>query len=616
MTKAINFIKRWTASCCAVLFAILCWGVVPQTVFAEKNTQYHTVANVSLGERTLFATTSIIAQLNETQSELRFWLYADRLKKSPQAMDEISARWIYPGEESLGGIQITEVRIDGQKRRVSIERTNPKSAQALDVHGSEALVRFPEGLRTGTHRIDIKYKLRLPERFGRLGMARDSLSLLGPWYPLLVQQGSPFDSASIHRVDVQLKEQGWIWSPKKSSAQRLSLETGGPYIPLQLSDEQCLQHTRSGATQIALHSRDCVYESPSADRRNEFGLDDLVAVKSLELLQKNLRQVRLTLAAFGLPVPETFPMTVGHSRTELAATVPGGVIISDRLFQIFPIQAMRAFHERALRGAMFEYAANLWLKEFVPACDLAVNQELLAGILSDLNEAREHQKKRSPRDLVGFAAFHPAVDQLLYAPQVAFDDVFFWQNTTDHFRDKPTRAYRNIAQGRRILEHLRDVLSVQEQERFNRAMLDGHHSIRQALREIKPVALGYLPDWFDGPNRPVNYRLGKWRSRSLGKGKGYVHEIEVFRDGALFREVVTVQAVDEDGKVLRGTWDERKKRGVVILHSDAPLDEVEIDPDMRLVQSAAVADGHPRADDASNHAFRPPLLQAFGLNVF
>src|SRR5690606_5609882 len=124
------------------------------------------------------------------------------------------------------------------------------------------------------------------------------------------------------------------------------------------------------------------------------------------------------------------------------------------------------FHRRALRRALFRHLASP-LGAIDPPADRGWAADLRAVVLVDLDEARRHSGAQTPQELLGLFAFHPAVDQLLYAPQIAFEDAYFAAiEERDPFRDDPVRARAPLSSGRRILESARDALSEEALARF------------------------------------------------------------------------------------------------------------------------------------------------------
>ncbi|MFW5921616.1 MAG: hypothetical protein ACOCUS_07230, partial [Polyangiales bacterium] len=359
------------------------------------------------------------------------------------------------------------------------------------------------------------------------------------------------------------------------------------------------------------------YDPPPADARGLERLDDVVRIDTVGLAANVAEQALTTLRAVGWPGrAEHVDFVVVPSRTELASVAPGLVLVSDRLFEVFPLELTRAFHDRALRRAIFRSVVADETAAREPPADRPWAADLRAALLNDLDAARREHDVTTTQDLIGWAGFHPAVDQLLYAPQIAFVDVFFGTvDEPDPWRADPARSRRPRASGRRILEMARSALGEERFEPFARGLLaEGPVSAREALARAAPDMVGRLPVWLAAPGLEVNYRLGEIDSRRLPDG-GFRHRIEVVREGAERPEPVVVEVEDEDGDVERVTWKGVEQRGVVEVETAAALDDVRLDPERRLVQSPSLTSGHPRHDDATQHPWKPPILRAFGLSV-
>jgi hypothetical protein len=137
--------------------------------------------------------------------------------------------------------------------------------------------------------------------------------------------------------------------------------------------------------------------------------------------------------------------------------------------------------------------------------------------------------------------------------------------------------------------------------------------VRAALGRLEDDPDGLLAGWLAYATLEVNYRLGEIVSEPVPEG--FRHRIEVIRDGDLRIEPVEVEVEDAAGHRVVGTWDGHGERGIVEVITAEPRSGVTIDPRHRLPQSAAIADGHPRADDATSQPFRLPILSAFALDL-
>ena len=584
------------------------------TAFAAEPQAYRVSAELDVQGGILRVRQDVRVRVAAAETFVRLWVYADRLSQAPSDMEERSWRWIYPGEVSLGRLRVSDLRVDGQRvafRWRPVSRWDPDDrAQS----GSDIYVPIASASeRTVT--ISLRYRLRIPARFGRLGIAKGLASLAAPWYPLVVNRGVWMYRVP-HHVRVRL-------SPR-SRAKRVLL--GGllcqdeecvadqdcSYVPFVVGSELSPVSTLVDGVRLTWVSPPGMPVKPPPVKSRSDTLD-LLALDKMSLARDVLRDVVATARLYGVPTPPSFQLVTVPSRTELAATASGWVIASDRLFEIFPLEAIREFHMRALRHALFDQLAEYAYASHEPAADRAWAVPLRAAMLADLDALRRQSPAQMPGQVVGLLAFHPAVDQLLYAPQIAFADSYFSSGDLDYrFRDDPRIARRAYSSGRRLLTYVQAFGAVRWKELV--APLLKTTPARQVLRRHLPRALAQLPGWLRAPRLSVNYRLGKIHSWQLKSGR-WRHRVEIFRDGAQRVEPVEVEIEDERGARVRGYWTAPGNRGVVTIDTAHARRAVRLDPRKRLSQSARLAPGHPRADDATEQPWRPPLLNGFGLSL-
>ncbi len=562
----------------------------------------------------------VAVRVAEGEDHVTLWVYADRLAVVPAALDEQSFRAVYPGERARGGVTLREVRVGGRAAEARRRRDDHAAGRVRDTSGAV----YDVPVEPGPARVlmlALRFRVNVPQRYGRLGRVDGLLSLAGPWYPLVVTDAA-WDFRVPQHVEITLEDGGDLVAGEgpvsHGGAVHDALASFVPVLaaPRLREVHRAVPERRGGAPSLAGTALRVVMLAPDAasapDLREveRFVCDDDAIDRAAHVLE----EVAITLRAAGLPL-STRPVTalVVPSRTELAAVAPGVLLLSDRFGEVAPIDATGRFHERAVARALLRALVTPASTRLEPPADRPFADDLRAALLADLDEARRHGHALTVQELLGFAAFHPVVDQLLYAPQIPFPEVYFGGlEEQERFRDDPMRAFAPRAGGRRLLESARDAHGAGFAAVAS-ALLDGRTPAREALAR-GAVEAGRIDAWLDAPSRPRNYRLGAVRSSR--EGAGYVHRVEVVRDvppGAAHPvEPVEVQLAAVSGEVVHGHWDGRGARGVVLLRTRGALDAVMLDPRQRLAQSPALTDGHPRADDATSQPFRPPILQALG----
>ncbi len=550
------------------------------------------------------------------QRELRLWMYPDRLAVAPSALNQQNARWIYPREVDVSEIRL-RVRVDGADVEHRWEREDPGTPRGRDVRGGDLVVPLPAG---SEHVVQVAFVYRLPERFGRLGCVGDRLTLTAPWYPLVVAEDGGARLNAQHDVELTVPENTDVAFPEGGAREgnRITVRRSGSFVPFATAPRlrRYRRELRQGFALEVVSTQSLWTDVPPPEARGIQAVRDLVRVDVLGPIERIANDAIQTLSLAGVPItPRTIPVVLTPSRTEMAATAPGIVVVSDRIYEVFPLDDIGAFHDRALRRAIFQSLLEDRINGIEAPADRDWSEDLRAVILSDLDEVRRQGQVQTAQDLIGWAGFHPAIDQLLYAPQVAFVDVYFGTvDEPDPFRDHPGRSREPTSRGRRILESARDVLSEDELRAWSREIIRGTKTVREALVEASPAMAPRLDAWLRAPTTAVNYRLVSVTSSRQDDGT-YQHRVVIERQGDPRIEPVEVRLQDDDGNVLRGRWDGEGERGEVVLEStaEANMSTARIDPRGRLVQSPRVADGHPRRDDSTSLPFRPPLLQGFNL---
>ncbi len=585
------------------------------TARAAEPERYRVRATVSREAGRIDGQVTVRVRVASGEDHVRLWLYPDRLAVAPSAMDERSARWIYPGEVRQGGLTLSEVTVDGRAAAFSEPVVRPSGGpRGRDVAGADVHIEV-EPAEARSVDLSVRFVLEVPGRFGRLGRVGEVLSLAGPWYPLVVGEDDAWAYEVPHELEVEV-DHGELLVGGEVATRRARARRDGAYVPLVVAPRFFLEHRSVGETGLTVVGTRPFYRPPPSARRGDEGLLDLAHVDVLGRIEEILAPLLESARAVGVAVPDRLVIWQVPSRTELCGTAPGVVLASDRLFQIFPLDQTLEFHRGALRRAVGRHLVTPATARVDPVADRGWAADLRAVVLVDLDTARRRSGAQTPQELLGVFAFHPAVDQLLYAPQVAFEDTYFAAiEERDPFRDDPRRARSPRSSGRRILESARDALDEQAFRRFAALLVRGRRSVRAALHRAAPARSERLTDWLAASPEPVTYRLGAIRTRALPDGR-HEHTIEIRREGSERAEPVEVEVHDTSGHRERAVWDARGARGEVTVVTPGPLGGAQLDPRHRLPQSPVLADGHPRRDDATDHPFRPPLLNGFLLNFF
>ncbi len=564
--------------------------------------------------------------LRAPDGSLGIWLYADRTAGVPPSVDDLSFDRHFPYGVSRGGYRGVTLMVDG-----CAETSLGPDAQPNAVRGR--FVRLPV-CATATEPLTVRFttSLSVPARYGTLGRASDALSLGDPWYPVVVDP-SGVPARGEHAIDVRWDGgvlvasdgvhrggQAHVDVARASHASLFVLERAAVHEEIFAG----VRFTWVGASPMArsdppptsdgLVLRD-IWESDAAGG----------AIATMRRTISLLRRLGFTSDARGGPrtMADRVVIVEAPERERLAVALPGVVVVSDRAFRLLPIDAIQRFHELALARRLFTALVTPRVEATEPIADRAWVADLDGSLLVDVMLAADADTRQSPQDLIGFAGFHPAVDQLLYAPKVAFRSAYFHDiEERDPDRDGADRALNDRPFGHLVLEKLRDRLG----GRLAPAL--GAHLLTNApLREATFAAAranGAPPDlerrltttyqtWLAATPR-LAYRLA--HTESTPNGSGYAHAVTIERLGATaVEEPVVVELVDAHGARTRRVWDAPGATGVVRWESEAELRDANIDPDERLIQDPALAPDHPRFDDELRHKWRPPILSSFALSL-
>ena len=598
-------------TCGLWLAGLLLALALPSVALALRPERYVVDAVIDAQTGRVEEDVTITVHVAEGEREVGLWLYADRLAVTPAVVGERTWRWVYPGEADHGGFVDAVVEVDGA--RVTPERVSlgePGAMRSRDTGGSDWIVPVAAG-PARTVEVHIHVTLDVPDRFGRLGHAAGRVSLEAPWYPLVLD-GETWAFDVPHEVHARALG-GRIATADGRLEQDVSVNATTSYVPLMASSSLRVRTAQVGDHELRLIEPPDGYVPPARDAEGEFGLEDLTGIDRLGLMRDALVDVVQTARWLGVPVPPRVVVLIVPSRAELAATVPGAVIVSDRIFQVFPLDDIRETHRRMMRRALFRLLAQ-GLGQVDAEGDRAWTDDLRAVVLQDLDQLRRQPGGQSVDQLLQPFSFHPAVDQLLYAPQVAFEDVYFGAaDEPDAYRDDPVRARLPLVRGRRLLESAREQLGAERMQRLVAMLVHAQRPARDAFERAMPGVSRHLPTWLAYPTFETNYRLGDITSEPIATGVR--HTIEVLREGDAREEPITVEVEDEHGARVTGVWDGEGPRGEVVIETEAPRSRVSIDPLQRVPQSARVADGHPRLDDATSQPWRLPLLNSFAIDV-
>ena len=454
------------------------------------------------------------------------WLYADRLRDIPPSFDEFEAERIFPNGITRGGYEQVVVTLAGcapQKIEPNEGATPQRSTRGRDV----AITVCADAVRP-LH-LDIVTTLDVANRFGTLGVTRDTMTLGDPWYPLVLSSPealvpdladhalhvAPLDARIV--ATAQGAESVDDAHPVASSDQRAV--THAPLVLL--PPGRAFQTDRFAGVDLTLISdhEELAVRSPLGPE-DVFTSESIFDTDAAGYVHGTIRESITLLRRVGfVAAPPDQPCVRGLAsrlvvvevpeRQRLAVDVPGMLLVSDRAFRIFPVDRVRRLHALQI--------ARRSLDALIAPHVLATSSRIDAAWVTDADGSYladellsvltgQGGKKETARDLVKAFGFHPAVDQLLYAPHVAFGaSLFGMLEEPDPDRPGADRARNPWPMGHFVVAKLSDRLGA----RFTEAMtahLQGA-PLRDAAAAASTEDLTYFWQQWLAPHRPVAYRI-------------------------------------------------------------------------------------------------------------
>jgi len=555
-------------------------------------------------------------------------LYPRRFARVPDRFDERTAWWYYPSGFDAGGIDLTSCRTASGAECVPEPSDNPEAVW-IEIPAGEA----PE--------VRLGFRVRVPERFGAFGRVDDVLVLGGGWHPLLAARGAdgaPDPNAPLERTDYALRvtfapdwelivdgEGPWVCPAEARRGCRLERASRASEPPSLVAAPRWHERSVEAAgVRVRLLSPGPFREPATYAVRAGRGLDP-ASVPDLDPVDRSgwmLRRIAEALSALDeeglLPPPERRAAEVtlieAPLRLELTIGISGAVLVSDRAYELFPIEPFFRFQDAEVRRAVL---AELERRAFPerPQAEARWTAETIAAGAVERLEQREGAAGRRAQDWLRYGAFLPVIDQMLYAPTMQFRDLYYGEvEESDASRDELWRWGTALPRGRRLWAKLRDRYGADRALEAIRVAAARSIPLATALESLGLDATGFPDNWL-GDYPSLNLRLEDWSSEPR-EGAGWRVRVRVRCDGACEAgEFVVVRVRLEDGSVRELTWDTRSPETELAFDADAPAAAVEIDPDGRVRQDPARTDNHPRADDVSDLAWRPPVFEKIKLNL-
>ncbi len=583
--------------------------VCSSLVYAEGQTETTLVATVSEDLTSVTLESRVSYTPSKAEDPIRLILAADRYRRVNPALLPSSERSFFPLGYDTGGFEALKVGIDGKVCRPRFE--------TLD--GQERVAVCPAKTRVGQAvGLEISATLDVPERTGPFGRHGRQLTLASGWAPY-VSAASPGALSVALRVPagtgVVLGNRFFPAVPSRSEGRGTRVlrvrQDAATEIPLVVLPYHAGVVPLLGGRGLLITRSARAFREGTSPR-----IQELVAS-----LEDGLR----FLKAQGFHLPErAHPLLLVEAplRHNLARSTSGPVLVSDRAFQLLPFDRFYRFHRFPILRELFTRLALNWLGP--DRKHQHVMADAIGAWLVDRYVVDRFGSREDAFDVLSLWSFIPAVDSLLYAPQLPFAEAYFrFIREDDPLRpnliDFPSPAPR----GKVVYEKLLDRVGAERAAEVMFKMLDGH-ALRGALATaLKNKTDGFLNTWL-GSYPEVQYRLAKTKSRTADpalcgrdarRRACFVAEAVVERLGALVEEPLEVRFTDKSGQA-RSVWSQASsaRLRVVTATLGAALDLVELDPRGRTAETPSEANPSPRFDNRSSPRWRV-LLNNFNLLV-
>ncbi len=561
------------------------------------------------------------------------WLYPNRFRESGQNLDDRMIRWIYPSGESEGGMDIARPAWNGSSlpsesidlRHIPLPESRYSKGEVI------AWVRLPAPLEPGaTGTLRLEFRVEIPKRRGRFGRWKGVVSLGGGWFPRPLTDLTGKDTTippEAILADVRLElparqgavlhDQVFEWNEKKRTIEAGGLESESLVLvvmDMMEVDRRTYEWGEAFHVHRDLRNKKATWKDTRGGE-NELapGLKDLgetdISGRLFDVVGNTAGIVREY--APRAPMCERIVLVEIPAWDRLVQPGSGPVLVSNRIWRMVRVEQGMWFHDLAVARVVGAELTWPVLRRIEGPLHRHITADVVGSRIARSYSRDVHQASKTIAEMIGFASFIPTVDNLLYAPQVPFREVYSQSiEEPDSLRDEPWRFMNQLPRGKRILGKLEDLVGVDAAEQLVVRML----AENATFDEVIDGSLGEDHQWFFdqwyGVYPRVNYRVGEIEDIPLGDGR-IRHRVEVVREGEVIREPVTVRITDEDDVYKDVTWEGKGQRGILEWISKAPVDQVQVDPKARLVEAAELTADHPLADNYEHLPWRPPMLTRF-----
>ena len=534
-------------------------------------------------------------------------LSADRLRQ-PLEVATAFEREIFVRRTTEGGFSDLEVRLNDEAC-AGEPAESPAGGRWLrcPVRGA------PESLRVTT-----EATLHVPERFGPLGRVGTQLTLGGGWYPF-VQGAMGRHRARIEIPGGRAAVVADHWSPAADHGRRRTIEVSradARQLPLVVLPPGAAGRRAASGRAWVISSR---LDSRRPDARRW--------VRQVRRLAHEAATYLARQRPPGVTAQRPWLLVEAPLRHDLARAADGLVLISDRAFRLTPLERFYRFHRYPVLREIFRAWArrctvSLHRTGLAPTDGLGeVAADAAAVYLLDGFIRQGAGEAEDAFDVLSFWSWIPAVDRLLYQPQLPFVGAYFARvDETDPLRLPIVAPERTEARGKRIFDKLTDRLGPTGAKALIEQVLDGvplKEAIARAFGD-RSHAERFLRTWL-GDYPTVQFALAGLRSVPGPSGPAgtpplYETTVRIERNASAPAEPITVRLEGSGRSRLVQTETSTRTLLTVTSTTTFLVDRVVLDPFDRVPETPSQKVPQPRFDNDSHSRWRF-LLNNFNVAV-
>ena len=520
----------------------------------------------------------------EPTRTLRLLLFANRFRTIDGFGDLQRHLLVAGGEFHPGGTDILAVR-DGER---SLAWRFEESG-ALP-HDTVMSVDLGQPIAPGEEvRATIEFRTRLPNLLDTFGSSDGLMIADGGWYPQpLTLDSAPSVRAGLPprahtRAALELPEGSSLLLNGKLFEQVASADLAGgedDRLSIVLSNSSfSAQSFRVGGRTVR------IYSTPSRKLAHRVSLNQAALsalVDTLPAILSDLSDVSNVSSAPGEEGSDgDLTLVRLPFRWYPSASAPGMVLISDRLFEIFPV--LRPLHQRELAYAIFLAEEQRAASEREPAEDAGWVAEGLAWRRAQALYESRFREGREVKDWIRLFRLFGIVDRFETAPRIPFVRPFFPVTASDDpLRIRLETCCGAQPPGRFLFDKLEAKLRPERFGTLIERYRSGHDSMRSLVRSVGGApAEALLVAWLRPP-AAVNYAL---EDVLLNPGGRPGAEFRVVRESGESRPDTLEIGLEKGEHRERAFVDLEGSETEVRLPARAPVRSVTLDPERHTVET-------------------------------